>query len=253
MTTEPLKLVAAPVLEKLVASVDENLERYRSGDFLDLTKSNGWAIESQLALWDTDIPAKLDPSGTPEAEVRNSRVIYEGIVGMTPALARDERVWTRLSHVECLEYARNRWLPADDRLKRQVEIHMFAKGLTGCRDDNAIGRLWWNGHVASLACPQDIEVGLRRLLARANNRMQIIERSDTGSRQPLVAGIVRMLGREPWLNIDDRAIADFMIDVNKYSGGIVFEALGDDGVDSHLQACLARAMAKNPRPQAGAA
>ena len=63
MTTEPLKLVAAPVLEQLVTNVDEHLDRYRGGDFLDLAKGNGWAIESQLALWDTAIPEKLDRFG----------------------------------------------------------------------------------------------------------------------------------------------------------------------------------------------
>lgn len=245
--TEALRLLSQPVVDELIKSIAENMDRYLTGDFSDLEKGNGWRIESQIAKWDPGIALRLDPTATPEAEVRNSLLVWRGFSGMTPALARDERLWARLCHVECLDFARKRWLRGRDSDVNLVRIHFFANGLGGCRDDNALGRLWWNAHVASLACPDDVELGLRRLLARANYRMQIIERSNTGFREPLVRGIVRMLGEEPWLNIDDTAIVDFMKEVNKRSGGLVFEALDDGGIEAHLQRCLEFARAANPR------
>lgn len=250
---EPLKLLSQAVVDRLASEIERNLERYRVGSFADIEKENGWAIESRLVTWDPAVAGKLDPSGTPEAEIRNSLLVWNAFPGMTPALAREERLWARLTHVECLAYARARWLQNNDKDPSMVRIHFFANGTTGCRDDNAIGRLWWNAHVASLASPGDMELGLRRLLARANNRMQIIERADTGFREPLVRGLVRMLGAEPWLNVDDRAIADFMVEVNKRSGSVVFEALDDAGVDDHLRRCLAYAKAQRPREEAEAA
>jgi hypothetical protein len=253
MMTEPLRLLAQPVLDRLAAEIGENLERYRSGSFADMAQENGWAIESRLASWDPSIVGKLDPSGSPAAEVHNSLLVWRGFPGVTPAMAREERLWSRLCHVECLEFARERWLDGSDKDANLVRIHFFASGTTGCRDDNAIGRLWWNAHVASIASPDDVELGLSRLLARANNRMQIIERANTGSREPLVRGIVRMLGSEPWLNIDDRAIVDFMKEVNKRSGSLIFEALGDSGVDDHLQRCLEFAKVNSPRNLSAAA
>lgn len=251
--TEPLRLLSQPIVDRLVREIGQNIDRYRSGNFLDMALQNGWAIESRLASWDPSIAVKLDPSGTPDAEVRNSILVWHGLAGMTPALARDERLWTRLCHVECLEFARARWLKGNDNDPNMVRIHFFANGTTGCRDDNAIGRLWWNAHVASVASPDDVELGLRRLLARANYRMQIVERANTGFREPLVRGIVRMLGSEPWLNIDDEAIVDFMIEVNKRSGSMVFEALDDAGVDGHLGRCLEFAKARKPRVETAAA
>lgn len=251
--SEPVRLVSQPVVDQLAEEITKNIDRYRSGDFSDLATSNGWAIESRLATWDPGIVARLDPSGTPEAEVRNSLLVWNGFTNMTPALAREERLWVRLCHVECLEFARARWLNGGDTDPNMVRIHFFASGITGCRDDNAIGRLWWNAHVAALASPDDIELGLRRLLARANYRMQIIERANTGFREPLVRGIVRMLGAEPWLDIDDEAIVDFMKEVNKRSGSLVFEAIDDAGVDAHLGRCLEFAKAAKPRKEKAAA
>jgi len=238
MTDVAVKMLSATVLEQLAGTVDQNLELYKSGSFTDLAKETGWAIESVLAKWDPEIVAGLDPSGTPEAEVKNSFLIYSGLNGMTPALAREERLWARLCHIECLEYARSRWLTNTENVAGAVRTHFFAKGLGGCRDDNAIGRLWWNGHLASLAEPANLELGLQRLLARANIRLQIMDRSDTAFRQPLVSGIFRMLGYEPWFNTYDAAIADFMFEVNKRSGGIMFEAFDEAKIDLHLSECL---------------
>jgi hypothetical protein len=235
---EPLKFVSASVLEKLWEEIKLNVDRYKSGSFVDLTKENGWAIETTLSEWDPAIVAQLDPSGTPEAEVKNSLLVFRGFKGMTPAMAREERLWVRLCHVECLDYSRGRWLKGEDDLVSAVSLHMFANGLRGCRDQNAIGRLWWNGHLASIASPGDIEQGLKLLLSRANIRLQIMDRADSAFRQPLVSGIFRLLAMEQWFDSYDAAIADFMYEVNKRSGGILFEAFGDAAIDSHLQKCL---------------
>ena len=235
--TQSLKLLSAVTVNRLLNDLSANLERYRSGDFLDLEKESGWAIETIVARWDPAVAEQLDPAGTPEAELKNSLLIYRGLEGMTPALARDERIWARLCHVECLQYARKRWLRGGEKLGDQVRSHFFAPGFPGCRDDNAIGRLWWNGHIAALACSDDVELGLKRLLARANIRLQVIDRADTAFRQPLISGVVRLLG-DKWFETHDAAVADFMFEVNKRSGGIIFEALKAEEVDAHLAQCL---------------
>lgn len=241
MSTKPMRLLAVNVVDELATNIARNLSRYTDGDFLDLEKHSGWAIETSLARWDPAIAASLDPSGTAAAEIRNSLLIYQGLQGMTPALACEERLWARLCHVECLDYARKRWLGKEEAAESAVRLHFFAAGLRGYRDRNAIGRLWWNGHVASLAMPDDIETGLQRLLTRANTRLQIVDRADSAFRQPLVSGIFRLLGAEGWFDSYDAAIADFMFEVNKRSGGLMLEALEPESIDNHLQACLSAA------------
>lgn len=236
----PLKLLSAEIVERLTNDVPSNLERYTSGDFTDLCKDAGWAIETNAAQWNDSATAKLSADSTPEAEVKNSLLVYDALPGLTPAMARDERIWARLCHVECLEYVRARWLKPGTSVESRIRTHCFAPGLTGCRDDNAIGRLWWNTHVAKLANPDDIELALNRLLARANIRLQVIDRADTAFRQPLIAGVVRMLG-DSWFSTYDAAVADFMFEVNKASGGIIFEALSEKETDAHLAFCLAAA------------
>jgi hypothetical protein len=236
---EPMKLLSTSTLEALSAEVATNQARYESSDFTDLAVANGWAIETSLATWDPAIVKHLDAANTPDAQTRNSLLIFKGMEGMTPALAREERLWARLCHVECLQYARNRWLKPEGNNAASIRTHFFAPSLPGCRDDNAIGSLWWNGHLANLASPNDLEGGLKRLLAKANIRLQIMDRADSAFRLPLVQGIFRKLEAESWLMSFDAAIAYFMFEVNKRSGGIVFEALDEATIDLHLGECLA--------------
>jgi len=241
MTREPLKLISNSVLTNLAASVATNIDRYVTGNFNDLAKENGWEIETSVASHEPLELAKLSPSGGAESEIGNSLIVFNSFHGMTPALAREERLWARLCHVECLEFSRQRWLRSSTDPEGQVRKHFFAPSLPGSRDDNAVGRLWWNGYVASLATPGDIERGLRALLSRANRRLQIIDRADTAFRKPLLQGIVRLLIRESWFDTRDDAVADFMHEVNRQSGGIVFEALSNSSIDDHLNRCLATA------------
>lgn len=242
--TEPLKLLSAAIVDRLSNDLEINFNRYQSDGFADLATQNGWSIETTIARWDPAIAGKLDPTNTPEAEINNSLLIYTGMTGMTAALAREERLWARLCHVECLDYARKRWLLRESELINKVRLHFFAAGLPACRDDNAIGRLWWNGHIAALACPDDVEFGLRCLLARANVRMQIIDRADTANRQPLIRGIFSMPDAIDWFSTDDKAVAHFMLEVNNRSGGIVFEALTEEEIRAHLTQCLDYAKAR---------
>jgi len=238
---EPLKILSAQVVSQLHADLQRNVPLYLTGNFTEEAKDIGWDIEVRAVLWDPRIVDDLDPSGSPEAEIRNSVVIYQGFSGMTPALAQDERVWVRLTHVEFFEFARARWLGNEESAVRSIRKHFFANGIPGCRDDNAIGRLWWNAHIANLAFPEDLEYGLEALLARANNRLQIVDRADTGFRAPLLRGILKLIKSDSWLQGNDYAIADLMKQVNKYSGCIVFETMDPHQIDEHLMFCLLKA------------
>ncbi|MCZ0954707.1 MAG: hypothetical protein OXQ89_09945, partial [Rhodospirillaceae bacterium] len=44
---EPLQFVSEAKLEELRRNVSDNLERYATGDFADLERDNGWAIEAR--------------------------------------------------------------------------------------------------------------------------------------------------------------------------------------------------------------
>lgn len=234
MSYIPLKYLSQDVVNDLRDKVTLNREKYASGNFLDLAKENGWEIESNTVQIDLDMLESLDGTDrTAEADIKNSLIVHKSLQGMTPALAREERVWLRLTHVECLEYSRDRWIKKaeGDSLDKAVLDHFFAEGRTGIRDDNAISRLWWNMHVATIADPEDPVDALHYILKTADIRQAIVERPNIASRQPLARAIVRAMRSIPWITSSESAFREFIKEMNRDAGGVLFEAISDSDAD----------------------
>lgn len=232
MSSQSLMYLTDQVLRELRGNLEDNLERYKSGDFGDLARMNGWGVALASVQVDLELLGQLvrgDP--TPEIEIQNSLIVHKALSGMTRAIAREERVWARLTHVECLTYARSRWLQGKRAGKEDVERHFFAGTLTQTRDDNAISRLWWNAEISGIACPQDVARGMRAVLRTADTRSNFIERSTIGSRPALAQAIVRILETNAWLTSDADNFREFMKTLNRNGGGILFETMNSVEVD----------------------
>ena len=148
-----LKYFSENVLADLRANVPENLERYRASGFGDRADQNGWALELSAVEVDADKLAVLSPSRGNAAEISNSMRVFEAIEGMTPSLATEERVWSRLAHFECLEYTRERWPIKDDPEEKKG----IFDGLTGAREKanaRTDSRHCWAGNQRRSASPR---------------------------------------------------------------------------------------------------
>lgn len=250
MQLEPLRYLSESKLEELRRNVSLNRERYATGNFADLEPQNGWAIEAGDVEIDRELLGSLDGTvRTAESDRVASVTIYRALPGMTPALAREERVWTRLSHVECLDYARSRWLSRLDgaKLDTQVRRHLFGVGRTGIRDDNALSRLWWNMHIATIADPDDPVGALNLILKSADIRSNFVERPNTVARPPLARAVIRAMRRDQWITSSERAFREFMIVLNRDGGGVLFEIMSDADLDGIMDACAERARARTER------
>ena len=247
MHQHPLLYLSEAKLEELRRNVSLNRERYAEGDFADLEPENGWAIEAGDVGIDRNLLGSLDGTArTAKGDRAASIILYAALPGMTPALAREERVWSRLSHVECLGYARSRWLDGLEgkELDKQIHRHLFGSGLTGIRDDNALSRLWWNMHIASIADPDDPEGALYLILNTADIRSNFVERAVTASRPPLARAVIRAMRRDQWITSTARAFREFMIVLNRDGGGLLFEMMSDGEADRIMDACAERAKAR---------
>ena len=245
--TAPLQFVSEATVLDLHSKIEANLQLYASGDFLAIAAKNGWSIESKLVQVDLHSLAKLDgTSRSAEADVANSRLVHTALAGMTPAVAADERIWVRLAHVECLQYSRARWLSGfeGETLIKKVDTHMFARGRTGVRDDNAVSRLWWNMHIASLADPQDPDAALELIVKRADIRLQFVERPGSAARRPVAQAVVRGMRRDPWIVSSDAAFRNFMMELNRNGGGVLFETLADSRIDALVDTWIVCARAR---------
>ena len=247
MSIETLKFISQEKLVELLNNRQVNRDRYLSSGFSDLLVENGWSAETKDVKVDTGLLEQLDGSSRTAAyDINNSFLLYDALKGMTPAIAAEERIWVRLSHIECIGYTRSRWLAGREGevLDKQVELHAFASGRTGVRDDNALGRLWWSAHIATLAVPANPKEALQLISKALTMRSAFVERINSASRVPLAQGIVRAMKRDSWLvdvGANCRNFQDFMMTLNRDGGGIAFERMSESAVDIAMDAALLRA------------
>lgn len=237
-----LSYFSGKALDTLRCGVVENLKCYTVDGFDDFLNEPDWTVELGLDV-DLEPLTDLDPSGTPLAEIENSKLVWRAFSGIKPSLAYEEGIWARLTHVECLDYSRKRWLEGvegEEKLKNAIEKHFFAVNLGGRRDDNALSRLWFNGYIANQIERNDLSA-LDMILKRADSRLSFLERSLTVSRPALASGVVRATTRHEWINATQDSFRDFMKVLNKFGGGKVFEVMTEVEVDEFLTDCAFRA------------
>ncbi|TWI11983.1 DUF6339 family protein [Aerolutibacter ruishenii] len=233
-----LLYVGQQTADLLADSVDENLERYSSLGFDDLEASGDWriplSVHGDLALLNG-----LNPEKGQEAEVHNSMLVGRALANLTPSLARENRIWIRLSHVEALSFARARWLTGihQETLAKAVRTHFFASTWTGCRDDHAISRLWWNHHIASKICSDEPEAVLSLILSRADLRANLVERSRVGTRLQLSRAIVSELRDNDALRSSEPQFRKFMKLLNAQGAGQYVEVWSEDKLKAFVSEC----------------
>jgi len=246
MAKEPLKYLSNKVSEELYDTVEDNLERYLTGDFESLLSAGGWSIELSLNI-DLSVLNNMVTEKGADAEIENTLLIWSCLNKLSPSLACENRLWTRLTHVECLDYSRARWLSSSvksnsDRVA-SIKSHFFANTQTRCRDDNAIGRLWWNALIAKMASPHNHQEAISMILKTADIRSGIIERSRTASRPVVAAAIVRKMMEDDWIIATERNFRDFMVALNRLGAGKVFEYWSESEMSSFMARCVLMARA----------
>lgn len=235
-----LMYVDQETADSLKNSIADNLDRYVSGDFADLESRGDWRIPLSIDV-DLDSLQGLSLDTGSQAEIANAELVGKCLGNLTPSLARENRIWVRLSHIECLEYSRARWLSGasrEDVLIKSIQTHFFATTLNGCRDDHSIARLWWVYRVAEQAMPEDPRRALRLILARADIRLSLVERPGIGARAKLCAGVLRLLDRDRALRDSEPEFRSFMKWLNLLGAGIAFEVWSSEAIDRFLEGCL---------------
>jgi len=242
MTKQKLKCLSEKTADALFSGVEENIDRYKSRNFDDLAITYGWSVELQIHV-DLEPLKDLNSAKGAEYEIKNALLVWHAMSDLTPSLACENRIWTRLTHLEGLTFSRERWLKttSDDDVVKSVRDHFFANSRTKWRDDNALSRLWWIAYIASQVSTIDHKTVLQFILEKADIRSNFVERPWISSRPKLAAGIIRGMMEDQWITEKEANYRSFMKQINKYGGGILFEVWNDVELNGFITNCSALA------------
>ena len=188
-----LSYLKQEAVDTLRDGIEVNLEVYRSGNFEHLIESSVVTLNGDILI-DEFLLNGMHCNGG-ERDIENSLLVSQGIEGLTPYLARDERIWTYLTHTILLNYTRERWpIPEDDtKAVSYISSHFFSKGIRGVMRTNSVARLWWAAHLSNKVEGLSLKDSLVALLYRQDIRGAIAERPTISRSSVIFSSVIRIM------------------------------------------------------------
>lgn len=239
-----LLLMREALVHDLAREIEQNLEKYRNGDFQYLTSDGSNFIETEYEVNHQELE-KIKVIDGDFNEVQCCLGAFNGFSNISAYLARDQRLWVYLTHIILLDYTRQRWpIPQDnEKAIKHIKKHFFASGARGIERDNAISRLWWMASICSKVEGLTLEKSLTAFLFQSDVRANIVERPTTSQNVVLLSTVLKKLdqsyqgdkelyGREKFRTV--------MKELNLQGGIKLLEVLEPNEVEKIVTRCAAK-------------
>ena len=229
------KIIKRGVVQTLYETIANNLELYLEGSFEDILLDEHMGNVESLSFELSNLSGLIPKSGG-QHDAENAYIVYKALNGMTPYLARDERIWVYLTHKPCLEFTRQRWLKPSlgrEETISSIQSHFFARGKRGFERSNAISSLWWSSFIASSYQGADLRKTLDAFLAIPDLRNQIIERPTTSNSAAVFSAFMDVICNRKHSQknaklLKRRVYREWMKLINRYGGVRIFDALPNE-------------------------
>lgn len=130
-----------------------------------------------------------------ELEIQNSKIVFESLRNLSPAMATDERIWFALAMSHYKDYAFKRWMKglSEDNRPAAIKNHLFASSPRNRFRDHAIARLWWMANYADRIIGEaDAEKALLVLNLKRRYAGDFLDRTGISSSPGLARAIIRV-------------------------------------------------------------
>lgn len=224
------------MVAQLRKSITENLDLYRAGNFEFLDLDSSLTHDLPLDTHDSALAKIKMPSNMEDFEVENCLALHEYLAELSPYEARDERLWTYLTHTTLLEYTRARWpIPQeDDKAVAYISAHFFARTNRQIERDNAASRLWWMAHLCTRVEGIAQKDALEAFLFRSDVRANIIERPTVAQSTNVFGVILKSLVKSASGQkalFERTTFRKVMMELNSIGGFKLLDALPEPELD----------------------
>lgn len=186
------------------------------------------------------LPGPEKSIGASDAE--NALILFQELRGMSPKIARDERVWCALSHLHGKDFIWSRHVKgiADEKISRTLQTRYFCRANgrdRGFERDNALSRLWWWAFMSSRVESLTHADALENLLELTDFRDTVVFRPSTSIIPQVFEALILIYKREkeadPQLTFFRRKSQDqndgpyrkLLILINRHGGRMLYDTM----------------------------
>jgi hypothetical protein len=234
-----IKFFKEKTVEDLYSNIQSNLEKYKGGGFPDLYQDNDSCYTHDGLTFNNEILESI--CGERVNDVVNCLKMYEAMDGLTPYVAKDERLWCYLAHTVLFQYSKERWPIldnwSDDKAIKHIKTHFFAKNVRNFERDNVGSRLWWSSYVCDKVPNIDLQSALETLFYTMDARSQIMDKPTSALNMNLFSVVLGKMHQSidsDQMLLQRNVNRPYMEEVNMLGGHKLLSALSCDQVSNIL-------------------
>lgn len=235
----------AKIVRDMSLEIRENLELYRKGQFDFITNDPDKFFDTDLEIDESKL-LLIECDSNNQYEVENCQLMYEAMGELNHYLAREDRLWTYLTHTFLLEYTRQRWpIPEDDeKAIKHIKSHFFCVGARGVERDNSASRLWWLASLCKRTNGLSFNDSLKCLLYQSDVRANIVERPTTSQNINIFSAVLKKLNESYKTDkklFEREKFRNVMKWLNLSGGVKLLGALPESRINLILDECISKA------------
>ncbi len=195
--------------------------------------------------------------GNQNSDAKNAVILHSAMKNLLPIQAREEKLWSYLTHTKYLDYMVNRW-----PLKKSVEkgknssrivSRYFFQGKTENKIKtgtvpyvrNGLSRLWWAGYIVydeELNNPYEY---IKELFVSQDMFVGLCER-DIAKNKNMVIAILKAVRKYSIKEIpkNTELVRNILKDINMSAGLTMFDALSKDEIQKNIDDIFKRNIEK---------
>jgi len=196
-----------PAVERLHRLALHNADKYKGKQFEadgELIRDDEIVrvqeVEFDENLFDQFVYPGIDRT-TGQSDAANALILFQDLRGMTPKIARDERIWCALCHLYANDFIWKRHVGGNspEKISRIIQTRYFCRVNgrdRGFERDNALSRLWWWAFMTSEFETISHSQALEALLEATDFRDAVVGRPTTSIIPKVFEALVLLYLRE---------------------------------------------------------
>lgn len=243
MQIKVLKDAAISVLKK---DIKDNKNKYLTNtrwidDYFKGKQMPNYFINTNIYIKDFTL-LKGDQSN----DAKNAVILHKAMSNLLPIHARDEKLWTYMTHTIGYEYMKSRWkVESIDDKESRIESRYFFQGKT---DNNIIksstipyvrnglSRLWWAGHIVYDDTLENPYEYIEELFVSQDMFVGLCER-DIAKNKKMVLAILKNIREYKIKDIpkNTELVRNILKDINFTSALVVYDSLDDEALYENIK------------------
>lgn len=233
-------------LVKLKNDINKNIIKYENkfywiDKYFDQENIDDFCLNTKINIDDIKLVI-----GDQDTDAQNAIIVYEAMKNLLPIHARDERLWSYLTHTIGYEYMQHRWpLVGEEKNKiSRINSRYFFQGKTQNVIKtttvpyvrNGLARLWWAGYIVYDETEENHYEYINELFVSQDMFVGLCER-DIAKNKDIVTSILKCVRKYKIKEIPNNTqlVRNILKEINMKAGLVVLDALNRDNIELIIQ------------------